>query len=436
MDFTGTRRRMNGPTRRCVAADHRPRRAGRAGSWTANRSYRTHGDHFLFNVSRARRRGEPPPDACGARRRPRVARRRQSSLGHRRRRGRRADWIRSSNLGDHSTSARRAALASGGMRSNAHTQVDASAARRPLHRVRHRVEPVARHRLVARSDASACAHRRAARSACRRSPSGSTRIRRTGRAPRSDPRRRGRARPAPTCSCRRSWTRQRHDLRPARPRRDRLAAPTAADRWRTYNIRDVDTRRRRASRAEDVQQRFVRSGGVHGSRRAGRGRYAVVEVRARLRAAHRSPRPPSIAAAGRASPRAASRIQAPHAIDRDERLCAARRAHRPPVRRLRAVRRRNQSLQRSVSGDRRRRDAGASDGVSVAVRRSGSRAVARPTGTRATVGVRSARAVSRLRVVRAGSCCVRQCSVPSPHTRSTAWMPTTRCATASARPAC
>ena len=27
-----------------------------------------------------------------------------------------------------------------------------------------------------------------------------------------------------------------------------------------------------------------------------------------------------------------------------------------------------------------------------------------------------------------GSCCVRQCSVPSPHTRSTAWMPTTLCA--------
>ena len=28
----------------------------------------------------------------------------------------------------------------------------------------------------------------------------------------------------------------------------------------------------------------------------------------------------------------------------------------------------------------------------------------------------------------AGSCCVRQCSVPSPHTRSTAWIPTTVCA--------
>jgi hypothetical protein len=33
---------------------------------------------------------------------------------------------------------------------------------------------------------------------------------------------------------------------------------------------------------------------------------------------------------------------------------------------------------------------------------------------------------SRLqRSTAAGCCCVRQCSVPSPHTRSTAWMPTT-----------
>ena len=223
-----------------VAADHRFRRDRPAGARRAVASYRTHGDRFLFNqlqpqLSDNRHRTHAVLAAIsGARRVGGAGTLTVGVEGG-------GDWIRSTNLGDHST-ARVSGFGEWRQDIGRTRAARRHHSRRSLQRVRHVVEPVSRASGGGRHRRFVCGRRRRARSACRRSPSATTRTRRTWRARRSVPRPRGRVRVARTCSSPADGSLQATMFGRADENVIDWLRPTTADRWRTYNIRDVDTR--------------------------------------------------------------------------------------------------------------------------------------------------------------------------------------------------
>ena len=221
-----------------VAAEHGLGTAG-GWNWRLGESYRTHGDHFIFNqinpalstTSIGRTPCWPPSRDRG---RPGAARATVGVEGG-------GDWIRSTNLGDHSTARaerlRRVAAADREDRADRR-----HAARRSLQRVRHVVEPVARRRLVAGVAAAparlgrprlprADVHRAlllgsGQPGACRRRAR--ARVGRRGRGRHLHRAQTGRC--TPRCS--------------AAPISDVIdwLRPSPAVRWQTYNVRDVSTK--------------------------------------------------------------------------------------------------------------------------------------------------------------------------------------------------
>ena len=242
------------------------------------------------------------------------------------------DWIRSTNLGDHDRRAS-AASASGGRRSAGRAQLDAtlrvdrysSSARRGIRRSAS---------AGGRRRACGCARRRGARSACRRSPSATTRIPPTWRARRSGRRRAWAGEGGADVFLAGGWVAPGDGVRPRRSDVIDWLRPTPADRWQTYNVRDVDTRGVELGVRKTFARRRVRAGGVTPALDldAAGGRPAV-EVRARLRAA--------LVRRGRARFRCLARFASRRALeyrrrsrsDRHVRLRAARRARRPARRR-------------------------------------------------------------------------------------------------------
>ena len=276
------------------------------------------------------------------------------------------DWIRSTNLGDHSTArvsgfgewrqdlGRRAQL-DGTMRVDRYNEFGTS------------WNPSAgvgwwpTSRFV-------CARRRLAPSACRRSPSGTTRIRRTWRARRSVPRPPGRARAAPTCSSPAGGSLQATMFGRADENVIDWLRPTAADRWRTYNIRDVDTRgvelgiRKTFASGAFVLAEYTALD-VDAAAVDQLSKYVLDYAPHSFVAAALLPLPGGFSAAPRLEYRRRSRSTGTF----DYVLLDARIGRRiGPA--LRAVRGRTQPARRELSGDRRRRDAGRGDVVSLALR--------------------------------------------------------------------
>ena len=133
-----------------------------------------------------------------------------------------------------------------------------------------------------------------------------------------------------------------------------------ADRWQTYNIRDVDTQ---GVELSACRKRFADGAFVlaeyTGARPRRRGGRPAVEVRARLRPALVGGRGVD-SAAGAIQRRAARRVPTPHPLARvpyDYVLLDARVGRRIGST-ARTVRGRTQPVRRELSGDRRRRDAG------------------------------------------------------------------------------
>ena len=269
------------------------------------------------------------------------------------------DWIRSTNLGDHDDGSHqriRRMAAAGRCRTAARD----AASRRSLRRVRDVVEPFARRRLVGRRPRCASAHR----------------SRRAFRVPTfteryySDPGEPGarRGRPGNSRGPRKrgvdivmggGWLLQTSVFARAGRRCDRLAA---RDDGRRDGRRTTCATSSTLGFEVGVQKTLcvgcIRARAIHRDRpRCGDGRPAV-EVRARLRAALRSPQPAAIPlpAGFRVAPRLEYRRRS--RSTGTVRLRAARHAPRTTDQQdLRSVRRWHEPVRRELSGDRRRHDA-------------------------------------------------------------------------------
>ncbi len=254
-----------------LAADHR---FGSRAGWqlSGDASYRTHGDHFLFNVTRpgvAENRHRTHA-VLGSLKASRSVREHTTLTAGVEGGG---DWIRSSNLGDH-TSGRVSAFGEWRHAVNARDAGRGQRARRSLHRVRHRRGVPAPASAGGRRPACACAPR----------PARAFRVPTFTERYYQDPANWAR----PDVHPETAWAgdagadlffaggfsasgtvfgRLEHDVI------DWLR-PTPADRWRTYNIRDVDTLGVELS---------VQKGAGRGARSCRRGTRASTSARLRSR---------------------------------------------------------------------------------------------------------------------------------------------------------